>query len=508
MRMAGCFVGRPPMSHVRVESSNATSSRAGAAHHETAVPRAGSRLGVLRHRHFRNVWGAALISNTGGWMEMVGVQWVMKELTVAPDWVAAGKPGAMTMMGYLAAAQLGPTLILGLVGGLLADRVNRKRLLLVTQLMLMSVATTLAAASFMGLLTPLVLIGLGLAHGVSVAFNVPAWQVLTPRLVPRDELTRAIALNGVQFNLARVVGPGLAGVLMATFGPSVLFTINAVSFLAVLSAIWGTPDAPVTRVNGVKASSQLREAFAFVFLGKGPLCIFVGMVTFSMLAAPVLRMMPLFVSEVYGAAENTYGVLLALMGVGAVCGGLALKFVPTWYPKHHLIPLAILGEGLTILVFSAVDQVWAAGVLIALSGFFWLWTFNSSIAAVQLLVPDAMRGRVLAVCNTAVFGAMPLGSLLAAFIGEIAGGRDPDGSQTALAVQVGVGTPAAALALAGLIMLIWRTPEVDGLKPGDVGFERRPGLLRGITGIGHRPIRVDEMLVHPASMESGRSARP
>ncbi len=449
-----------------------------------------SRLGVLRHRHFRNVWGAAMISNTGGWMEMVGVQWVMKELTVAPEWIAAGRPGAMTMMGYLAAAQLGPTLVLGLLGGLLADRVNRKRLLLTTQLMLMAVAVTLATSSFLGLLTPIVLIALGLGHGIASAFNVPAWQVLTPRLVPRAELARAIALNGVQFNLARVVGPGLAGVLMAAFGPSVLFSINAVSFLAVLTAIWGTPDAPVARLNGVRAVDQVREALAFVFLGKGPLCIFIGMVTFSMLAAPVLRMMPLFVSEVFGATENTYGVLLALMGVGAVCGGLSLKFIPAWYPKHHLIPLAILGEGLSILVFSAAQSIWAAGLLIALSGFFWLWTFNSSMAAMQLLVPDAMRGRVLAVCNTAVFGAMPLGSLLAAAIGTAAGGLDPDGTQTALAVQIGVGTPAAVLALAGLVMLIWRTPEVDGLRAGDVGFERRPGLIRGITGVGHKPVTI------------------
>lgn len=431
-----------------------------------------------------------MISNTGGWMEMVGVQWVMKELTVAPEWVASGRPGAMTMMGYLAIAQLGPMLVLGLLGGLLADRVNRKRLLLVTQLMLMVVASTLAATSFMDLLTPMVLIGLGLCHGITVAFNVPAWQVLTPRLVPREELSRAIALNGVQFNLARVAGPGLAGVLMAAFGPSVLFTINAVSFLAVLSAIWGTPDAPAPKANGARAATQIREAFAFVFLGKGPLCIFIGMVTFSMLAAPVLRMMPLFVSEVYGAAENAYGVLLALMGVGAVCGGLALKFVPTWYPKHHLIPLSILGEGLSILLFTAAESLWQAGVLIALSGFFWLWTFNSSMAAVQLLVPDAMRGRVLAVCNTAVFGAMPLGSMLAAQIGESLGGFDADGSLTAAAVQIGVGTPAALLIIAGLFMLIWRTPEVDGLRAGDAGFERRPGLLRGITGAGHRPVRA------------------
>jgi len=120
-------------------------------------------------------------------------------------------------------------------------------------------------------------------------------------------------------------------------------------------------------------------------------------------------------------------------------------------------------------------------------GGFWLWSFNSSMAAMQLLVDDAMRGRVLAVCNTAVFGAMPLGSMLAAYIAEATGGHDAEGNPTGIGVQIGVGSLAAILTIAGLFMLTWRTPEVDGLVPGQPGYARRRSLIAGITGSAHRP---------------------
>lgn len=449
--------------------------------------RAGRAPSVLRHAHYRNIWAAAFVSNVGGWMEAVGVQWVMKELTVSPQWTERGGPNAMTMLGYLALAQLGPTLVLGLLGGLLADRVNRKRLLLATQTILMVIASVLAFASSMDGLTPSSLLILGLINGIALAFNVPAWQVLTPRLVPREELTRAINLNGVQFNLARVIGPAVGGALMAAWGPTVLFIANAASFIAVLVAVTFTPDAPAPPKGGVPAWRQIGEALRFVMHQRGPRAIFVGTVIFSTLAGPLLRMLPLFVSQVHRRSEDTYGFLLALMGCGAVAGGLSLRLIPPWYPKHHFIPLAVTVGGISLILFSATSVLWCAAVLIVACGACWMWSFNSSMAAMQLLVDDAMRGRVLAICNTAVFGAMPMGSLIAAAIGDALGGRTADGLQTGASVQLGVGAMAGVLAVAGLVMLIWRTPEVDGIKPGEPGYDRRPSLLAGITGSAHRP---------------------
>lgn len=447
-----------------------------------------SRLGVLRHTHFRSVWLGAMVSNVGGWMEGVGVQWIVAHTT-----------GSAVMMGYLAAAQLGPTLLLGMVGGLTADRVNRKQLLLVTQAIMMLIAALLALASFLDRATPAVLLILSLFQGVTLAFNTPAWQVLTPRLVPRDELTEAIALNGLQFNLARVVGPALAGILMASYGPTVLFLVNTISFLGVLVAVASTPDAPAPPRTPASAWRRTTEALGFVFHRRGPRAVFVGMVVFATLAAPLMRMLPLFAKEVYTDADPVYclitarfsddsarefifGLLLAMIGLGAVAGAIAIRRIPRWYPKHHFIPLSVALSGITIAGFSATSSLSLALLILVASGVFWLWAFNSSFAAMQLLVSDAMRGRVMAVVNVAVFGAMPLGVLLAGVIARFVSGR----ADSALGIQVGVGAMGAILAAAGLVMLIWRTPEIDGINPGDPGFDRHPGLIRGLTARAHR----------------------
>jgi predicted MFS family arabinose efflux permease len=331
---------------------------------------------------------------------------------------------------------------------------------------------------------------------------VPAWQVLTPRLVPREELANAIALNGLQFNLARAIGPALGGVLMASTSATTLFAVNALSFLGVIVAVSRTPPTPRPAAHAADdggwlaaAWRQTGEAFRFVFRSRGPLCVFLGLVVFSTLAGgTVLRMLPLFVSEVYGIqgqrGEAMYGVLLALMGLGAVGGALGLRFVPNWYPRHHFIPMAITGGGLSIVLFSTLTSLPLACAAMLIVGVFWIWAFNSSIAAMQLLVHDSMRGRVMAVMNMVVFGAAPLGTLGAAYLGEAIAGRRADGDPTGLAVQVGVGGLAAVLALAGPVMLTWRTPEVDGIQPGQPGYDRTPGLWRGITAAAHRPPRA------------------
>lgn len=484
---------------------------------EPEPPSRPSRLGVLRHRHFRNVWGAAFISSVGGWMEMVGIQMIVAKAT-----------GSLTMLGYFAAAHLLPILALGIFGGLVADRVNRRKLLVVTQAILMLIAAAVAVAAYYadqlpavrwlgdlngasGLVAALFL--LSIAQGVVMAFNIPAWQVLTPRLVPRNELTKAITLNGIQFNAARVVGPAIAGVILGMAGATPLFVFNTLTFLAVLIAVSRTPDAPAPPRDGQRAWPQIRDAAAFIFGQKGPFCVFLAMVVMSLFAAPLIRMLPLYVIDVYrapvdtGAADLVTSLLIAVLGVGAVLGGLALKYFPAWYPKHHFIPVAIAGAGLTILLFGLTRHLTVGYVAMFFVGLFWIWGFNPAWAAMQGLVSDQMRGRVMAMANVAAFGVTAIGNIAAGWLGEgvealLASGRvvtmEP-GVAKEIGTHFAVAGPAAGLLIAGIIMLIWRVPEVDGLKPGHPEYTHRRNIWDGLTARAHRP--------RPAAAASPEPAR-
>lgn len=451
-----------------------------------------SRWGVLRHTHFRTVWFAASFSYLGGWFEFVGTQWIVTEKTRSMEWSS-----------YLGTAQLIPTLFLGLLGGIVADSVNRKKLIVWTQFAMMLIALGFAIVVWQNPPTKTLLgllLSLALAQGVTIAFNNPAWQVLTPRLVPREELFEAITVNGISFNAARAVGPALAGLILAAWSPIVLFVVNAISFIGVMAAVMTTPDAPAPADRKGwhrdldRLWSDTREAFSFIFHHRGPRAAFLATVVFATFATPIMRFLSLFVTNVYHLEEKTFGFMTGAMGVGAVVGGLLLKKIPTWYPKHHLIPLSVLLGGVFIFLFSITKDPKLAAFLMLFVGWFWMWAFNSAMGALQLLVPDVMRGRVLSVCNCVALGLMPLGYFLASAIGNAGANlvqryAEPywnDGINT----QIGVGLCALACVGAGLVMLTWRTPEVDGFKPGDAGYDRTPGLWRGLTASFHRPKRT------------------
>ncbi|MFA6043710.1 MAG: MFS transporter [Phycisphaerales bacterium] len=444
-----------------------------------------ARWGVLRHKHFRTFWLAALGSYMGTWFEFVGTQWIVAQATKSTLWASA-----------LGAAQLLPTLFLGLLGGVVADRVNRRTLLIVTQTLMMLIAIAFAVVVALKIYTMTVLLLLTLAQGLVIVFNNPAWQVMIPRLVPREDLTKAITMQGISFNAARAIGPALAGFVMAWKGPEVLFAVNAVSFIGVLAATFVSPDAPAPLpMKGLFDLKTLwfdtRNSVRTVASDKGLRAAMLASIVFAMFATPVLRFLPLFVSEVYGLQEATFGILTGIMGAGAVFGGFAMRIVPTWYPKHHFIPLSVMMGGLWIFLFSLETNVWVAGVFMFFVGLFWMWAFNSSMAAMQMLVEDSVRGRVLAVCNTAAMGLMPLGAFAASLAGTALSRAvklwSPRNWDSGLETQLGIAFVSLVLVGAGIVMLIWRTPEVDGLAPGQPGFQRRPGFVRGVLAWAHKP---------------------
>ncbi|MBY0112053.1 MAG: MFS transporter [Phycisphaerales bacterium] len=454
---------------------------------------------VLRHKHFAVFWTAAFGSFVGTWFEYVGVQWIVAERTRDTTWLAT-----------LGAVQLLPTLFLGLLGGIVADRVNRKKLLIVTQfaMMVLAIAFFVVVRQYGRAVSDPVaekaavatllnwMLGLSLLQGIVFAFNNPAWQVMIPRLVPRDELVPAITLQGISFNAARAIGPAIAGIVLARLGGEWLFLVNAISFVGVMLAVMTTPDAPAPTKGGKLTDlsvivADVKHAFGFMYRNKGARAALLAVVTFAVFGTPILRFLPLFVTEVYQMQEKTFGLMTGVMGVGAVIGGLAMRYIPRWYPKHHFIPLSIFLGGLSILAFSLATNVYVAGVIMAFVGVFWMWSFNSAMSALQMLVDDSLRGRVMAVCNVISLGLMPVGPYFASYAGDgvaaVVARWMPEWWYSGLIPQAGIAVYAVVLLGAGVIMVIWRTPEVDGLKPGDEGFERRPGFVRGLTAANHRP---------------------
>lgn len=469
-------------------------------------------LGVLRHKHFRTMWVAAFGSYVGNWFEFVAIGWLLAQETKSEDWMA-----------FRAAAQLCPSLFLGMLGGLVADSVNRRTLLIWTQFAMMIIALALAAAAYLDFANRWVLVSLALAQGIAIAFNNPAWQVLTPRLVPKTELTRAITLNGISFNMARVIGPAIAGGIMRTFqgtaapaataaviltaegaiphggsttGAGALLLFNAVTYIGVMLAVLTTPDAPAPpEMRGAWKNpgivwTRSTEAIRWVWTHKGPRAVFLAIVILCLLATPIMQLLPLVVSEVHGEREDTFGLLLAVMGIGAVLGGLAMKFVPKWYPMHHFIPAVITGAGLFIFLFAVAPDLHWAMFFMFFVGVFWMLGFNSTAAAMQNLVDDSMRGRVSAVVNTLAVGLMPVGAILASRTGH-AGETILKSVRSVwvgpgTSTQVGLAFCAFLLFASGLVMLARRTPEVDGLKPGDPTYDPKPGLWRGLTASAHR----------------------
>ncbi len=441
---------------------------------------------VLANRHFRNVWAAQFVSNIGTWMEAFALQMIVANLT-----------GRLDDQGILAACQGLPIFFLGVFGGVMADRFDRRAMLIITQIIAALVAVAVGVVSLVTFESPRTyvwwLFALGAINGCVMAFNFPAWQTLTPRLVPRVQLTRAIALNGIQFNLARVVGPALAGFVLASIAAAPLFFFNAVSFLLVAWVVRTTPHAPPPAPAGVPVLRQIANAAAFIRDNKGPRAVFAAQVTISLLAAPLVRLLSLYGIDVYALsqkqAEVAVGFLLGVQGIGAVLGGLALRLVPGWYPKHHFIPVAVLSLGLSICLFALTTGLWWGYVAMLICGFFWIWSFNQSWAAMQVLAQEDMRGRVLSLTTVASFGATAVGAYITGEVGEAL--KELTTLGAAISTRLVVAMLGVPLVSAGLLMLAFRTPEVDSM-PRVLPSGQRPtrNPFRAILASEHRPDRA------------------
>jgi MFS family permease len=432
----------------------------------------GKILGVFRHRPFLLFWIGTFISNMGNWTENAAQSWAVTSQT-------AGNPHQALLVELLQFADFCPVLLLALVAGAISDRVNRKVWLIVLQAMAWVLGTGLAVAAFLGHATPWVVITFTFLEGIIWALNGPVFLAVIPGLVPRNLLDRAIALNSVQFNMARLTGPMIAALIIGTLGVAGAFAFNALTFLPLLVALLiAIPNIPAPpRTNTGPMHHEIREGLKFMWTRPGTRRLTIMGLVFMFLAAPLQGLLPVFAQRVLGGGPALFGVMLSAIGLGSIIGAFVLSSLPAYYPRHHLIPLSMCIFAAIGLVFSLSTSPGLSLLILVGSGMFWLLSLNPVSTANQLLATDENRGRVMSVMLLAHQGGMPLGHLFAGFLTHYLS------PQWVLRLMLG------ALLAVMVVFLFVREPAIDNLPP-----RRRAKKLsilgaiwEAITAHSHRP---------------------
>jgi MFS family permease len=364
-------------------------------------------LAPLRHPLFRMLWSANVVASLGVWMQNTGAGWLMT--TLSPD---------ALMVSLVQAATIVPIFLLALPAGALADIIDKRRLLLVTQLWMLSAAATLTALSYGGLTGAWGLLTLTFAIGIGSAVNSPAWGSVMAEVVPRADLPQAIALNGVGFNIARAIGPALAGFLVVAGGAKLTFALNVASYFAVISAltVWRRRNRrsslPPEHLVGA-----MRAGMRFVRHTPAMRAAMVRASAFFGPAAAPWAMLPLVVREQLQLGAGVYGMMLGLMGIGGVTAGLLLPQVRRRLSRDDTVFLASLVSfaGVAIL---AVSRHWLpAAVGMGLFGIGWVTASSVAQGAAQMAAPPWVRSRSLAIYQLAFNGALVVGTFFWGWLG-------------------------------------------------------------------------------------------
>jgi MFS family permease len=380
------------------------------------VPTRGLRhaFRAMRHRDFALFFAGAFISNTGMWMQNVTVPFVLYQATEQAAWIGLG-----------AFLQFMPALLVAGVGGVFADRFPRRRILLCSQSVNMVVALALWAVASTEPIRPGLVLGLVALAGLSSGFGIPAWQSLVPDLVPREHLLNAVALNSAQFNATRAIGFMVGGLTLARYGPGVAFAANGLSYLAVLAALLAVRAGRTATASGagerVRSSFRLGLSYTRQHTGLLVAVATVGVVAF--LGSPVVQLAPVFARDEFHVGEGAYGLLAGALGTGATVGSVLLGAYGDGLRRSRLVVIAIAGYGVAVAGMGATPSYAGGLVAMFLIGLGYLVVVSVLNTAVQIVVDDSYRGRVLALYGMAFVGAYPLGSLLQGTLADIFGVR-------------------------------------------------------------------------------------
>ncbi|GAA4588517.1 MFS family permease [Actinoplanes octamycinicus] len=386
----------------------------------------------LRIAAFRALWLALLASNIGTWMQTVGAQWLLVE-----------QSGTDTLVAVVQTASTLPIVLLALPSGALADIFDRRRLLIAVQIFLAGVGALLTGLTVAGHMPPSLLLTLTFGLGAGQALTAPAWQALIPELVPRAQLASASALGAISMNLARAVGPAVAGVLIAQTGTGVVFGLNTLSFLAFALVLWrwrpaagGSAGLPEPFAAAMRAGSR--------YVRHSPVVrrILLRAGLFLVPGSALWALLPLVASRRLGLGSGGYGVLLGAVGAGAVAGALLLPRIRARWSLNRLLVVASTGFAAVLAALALVRSEVAVVITLLPAGIAWVMVLSSVNAAMQLFLPGWVRARGLAVYQMVFAGAQAAGALAWGALSDLAG------LPAALLA-------AAALMLAGAVTVRW-----------------------------------------------------
>ena len=400
------------MLHDRIHTGRFAGWRGGRVSSSAFIGRLRATMRAFRHRNYRLYFSGQAVSLTGAWMQQIAMSWLVYRLT-----------GSALLLGVVGFSGQIAHLLVTPFAGVLADRYNRHRILIVTQTLAMTQAAMLAFITLSGLVAVWHLVVLSLTLGIVNATEMPVRQSFIIDLVgDRDGLANAIALNSALFNGTRMIGPSIAGVVIALTGEGLCFLINAASFLAVIAALLAMRITPGRRDDsGRSAFERLREGFGYVTRSVPIRSILILMALISFTGLPYIILMPAFTSTVLGGGPGTLGFLMGAGGMGAFAGALSLATRRSLEGLGGFIGRSALLFGLALVAVSFVRSVVPALPLFFIAGFGMISAMASGNTVLQSIVDDDKRGRVMSFFSMAMMGFAPFGNLLAGAVAERVG---------------------------------------------------------------------------------------
>jgi len=364
-------------------------------------------LRALKHKNYQLYFSGQIISLTGSWMQQVALSWLVYRIS--------GDPFILGLVGF--SSQI-PILILSPIAGVLIDRMNKHRLIISTQILLMLQASLLTFLVLTDVIKVWQIILLNIFSGVVNAFDLPARQSFIVEIVEsREDLGNAIALNSSIFNSARLAGPSIAGLLISAVGEGICFLINAVSFIAVIIALFAMKIKP--HHLGARHPDMLQGfkegiKYTFGFIPIRTILLLIALV--SIVGMPYTILMPVFAKEILHGGPNTLGFLLGAVGIGALCGAFYMAARNSVLGLGKIIAIAASTFGLGLILFSLSRNFVLSMTMLVLTGMSMMVQMSSSNTILQTIVEDKMRGRVMSFYTTAFTGMAPFGSLIAGFL--------------------------------------------------------------------------------------------